>query len=323
MSTFPSLSACAMLTGDESLVRQEGGRALRTEFFDVAVAGGPMRVARLGSGGPLILGIHGITGSCLQLAPLARRIDGSGTVIAPDLRGRGHSNGLPGPYGLPAHADDCAAVLAQVTGSPVVVVGESMGAYVAVVLAARYPGLVERLVLVDGGFTLPLPAGLDPEAVLEAVLGPALARLDQVFATKEAYFAFWRAHPALARDWGEDYEAYFDYDLEPVEGGFRSRARPEPVRVDGLQHIVDPTLIEEALRRVRCPVALLRAPRNLLDQPVPTLPDEAIDPWRSVLGHFSEAMVEDTNHYTLMFGRRGVERIAQLVAGSDLDAPGG
>jgi pimeloyl-ACP methyl ester carboxylesterase len=252
----------------------------------------------------------------MQLVPVARRLPAGWSVVAPDLRGRGGSNGLPGPYGMVAHAEDCAAVAAAVSDRPLVVLGESMGAYVAVVLAAHHPGTVARLVLADGGIPLPVPAGVDPGALLEAVLGPALARLDQVFPSRAAYLEFWRAHPALSKAWGPDVEAYLEYDLEAVDGGFRSRARPEPVRADGLEHIVDPALVEESLRQVRCPVSLLRAERNLLDEPVPLIPDESLAPWRSVLPDLSDTVVAGTNHYSLMLGDDGAARIAAAVAGA-------
>jgi pimeloyl-ACP methyl ester carboxylesterase len=285
------------------------------EALEVPVAGGVLHVARFGGGGTVVLGIHGITGSCMQLAPVARRLDSALSLVAPDLRGRGASNGLPAPFGMQAHADDCAAVLRAVGDRPVVVLGESMGAYVAVVLAARHPELVERLVLADGGIPLPVPHGLDPEAVVEAVLGPALTRLIQVFPTPESYLEFWRAHPAFGRDWNDDVEDYLRYDLEPVDTGFRSRAREEAVRVDGGQHISEPTLIDSALRRVRCPVTLVRAERNLLDELPPLLADDAVAPWLSAPAGFTDSVVEDTNHYTLMFGDRGAARLAELVSG--------
>lgn len=283
------------------------------QFFDVAVDGGAMRVARFGSGDRIVLGLHGITGSCMQLVPVVRHLGAPFTLMAPDLRGRGASNDLPGPYGMIAHADDTAAVLRSVTDGPAVVVGESMGAYVAVVLAARHPDLVSSVVLADGGLPLPVPPGLDPDVVLDAVLGPALARLRQVFASRQAYLDFWRAHPAVGEDWNDDVEAYLDYDLEATDGGWRSRAREEAVRVDGGQHVVEPTLIEEHLRRVSCPLALIRAPRNLLNQAMPLLPDDAVATWQQVLPQLSDAMVDDTNHYTLMLGVRGAARIAELV----------
>ncbi|MDE3085402.1 MAG: alpha/beta hydrolase [Acidobacteriota bacterium] len=292
------------------------------EQIDVEVAGGRLRVARFGSDGEVVLGLHGITGSSMQLVPVARRLPAGWSVVAPDLRGRGASNHLPGPYGMEAHAEDCAAVLSAVSEGPVVVLGESMGAYVAVVLAARHPEVVARLVLADGGIPLPVPPGLDPDVVLEAVLGPALARLDQVFPSRSAYLEFWRAHPAVSKAWGPEVEAYLDYDLEAVEGGFRSRARPEPVRADGREHIVDPTLVADSLRRVRCPVTLVRAERDLLDQPTPLISDEALAPWRTRLPGLSDTVVGGANHYSLMLGDEGAGRIAAAVTGRDPGPPG-
>jgi len=283
-------------------------------FSDLSVPGGRLRVARFGTGSRVTLGLHGITGSSMQLAPVARRLSPNLTMVAPDLRGRGGSNALPGPYGMEAHARDCAEVISQVSDRPVVVLGQSMGAYVAVVLAARFPDLVERLVLADGGIPLPLPEGLDPDAVLEAVLGPALARLRLVFETREAYFDFWRAHPAFRAAWDADLEEFLAYDLEPTHGGYRSRARLEPVRVDGREHIVSPRLVEDALGVVTCPAHLVRATRNLVDQEPPLLSEEAVSPWRSRLASFGDEVVEDTNHYTLFLCERGAGRLADLVA---------
>jgi pimeloyl-ACP methyl ester carboxylesterase len=282
----------------------------------VAVAGGELHVARWGDGPRTVLGIHGITASSLSLVPVVRRLGAEHTLVAPDLRGRGSSAALPGPYGMRAHAEDCAAVIDAVGGGPVVVLGESMGAYVAVVLAARHPDLVERLVLADGGVPIPLPdalAGLDPDAVVELVLGPALSRLRTVFASRREYLDFWRAHPALAADWGPDLEAYLDYDLEPTSGGYRSRVREEAARTDGAEQFVDPALFRDSLASVRCPIALVRAPRNLIDEPTPLIPDDAVVDWQRRLPNLSAEMVEDVNHYTLMFGARGAAVLAARV----------
>ncbi|MHB8440223.1 MAG: alpha/beta fold hydrolase [Acidimicrobiales bacterium] len=282
------------------------------EYLEVAVTGGTLTVARFGSGPTTVLGLHGITGSSMQLAPVARHLGDDFTLLAPDLRGRGASNALPGPYGMQAHAADCAAVLGRFASEPVVVLGESMGAYVAVVLAAEHPELVARLVLADGGLPLPIPEGIDPDALLAAVLGPALARLSQVFASRPDYLDFWRAHPAVGEDWNDDVEVYLNYDLEPVQGGLQARANEEAVRVDGSQHVTDPTLIADSLAMVRCPIDLLRAARNLLNEPVPAFPDDEVHKWKVIVPDLTDAMVDDTNHYSLMLGDRGSRRIAEL-----------
>ncbi|MGH9273275.1 MAG: alpha/beta fold hydrolase, partial [Acidimicrobiales bacterium] len=182
-------------------------------FSDIAVRGADLRTATWGSG-PFVLGIHGITASSVSLAPVARVVAASRTFVAPDLRGRGGSAAAPGPFGMSAHASDCADLIEAGADGPVVVLGHSMGAFVAVVLAATRPDLVERLVLVDGGLPIPVPIEVDVDAAMEMLLGPSLARLRMTFDSVAAYEDYWKAHPALATSWNEDIEAYLAYDLE-------------------------------------------------------------------------------------------------------------
>jgi pimeloyl-ACP methyl ester carboxylesterase len=284
-----------------------------TRSLAVPVEGGALHVAVWGTGPEVVLGIHGVTASSMGLVAVARHLGSQRTLAAPDLRGRGLSNHLPGPYGLRRHAEDCAAVIRTISDRPLVVVGQSMGAYVAVVLAATYPELVDRLVLADGGLPLPVPDGLDPAVVLDVVLGPALARLQTVFPTREAYLDFWRQHPAVSEDWNDDVEAYLDYDLEAVEGGFRSRVSEEAARTDGVEPIVAPDLIARSFAALDCSIDLLRAPRNLLNEPMPLFPDAVVAQWCERKPGLSDEMVADTNHYTLMLGRRGSQAIAAKV----------
>jgi len=281
----------------------------------VPVDGGSLAVARWGDGGDVVLGLHGITASSISLAPLASAL-APRTVLAPDLRGRGASASLPGPFGMAAHARDCAAVIgALADGGPVTVVGESMGAFVAVVLAAEHPELVRKLVLVDGGLPLPLPEGVDPDAIADALLGPALERLRMTFPSVDAYFDFWRVHPALGEAWSDDVEAYLRYDLTGSEPSLRSKVSEDAVRGDARDTIVEVAGLEAALRRVTCPVHLLRATRNLVNAEPPLLPDEAVAPWADVLPQLVDEVVPDTNHYSIIFGERGRAAVARAVSG--------
>src|SRR6478609_8022023 len=136
------------------------------DTLDVPVAGGSLHVTAWERHGAPVLAVHGITSSGWVWPFLAADLDRP--LVAPDLRGRGRSNSLPGPYGLAAHAADCAAVVEAVSDQPVVVVGHSMGGFVATVLAARRPELVRGVVLVDGG--LPFPSA--DEAATLAGLQP-------------------------------------------------------------------------------------------------------------------------------------------------------
>lgn len=289
------------------------GSRLQPTPIDVPVAGGLLRVARYGTGAVPVLGLHGVTASSASFRPVVRRLAERFTLYAPDLRGRGGSASLPGPYGFRAHADDAAAVIRELGLGPVLVVGESMGAYVATVLASAYPDLVRALLLVDGGLPLELPVGVDPAAAVAAALGPALERLAREFPSRAAYREYWQAHPAFRREWNEDIEAYLDYDLTGTEPALRSRVAAAAVEEDTAVHLLHPSVVTDALASLRCPVALLRAPRGLLDQEVPLLPDAVVETWRARLPQLQVELVPDTNHYTLMFGERGAARIAALV----------
>ena len=198
---------------------------MQLRLLNVAVDGGDLRVLLWGTGKRVAVAVHGITASGMSWQAVARHMPPDWTLAAPDLRGRGYSHDLPGPYGLDRHARDVAAVLRHFGGRPVLA-GHSMGAYVALLARDAHPELVRRLVLVDGGLPLPVPEGIDLDATLDATLGPAIARLGQTFPSIEAYLDFWRAHPALADHWTADVEAYVRYDLAGEPGLLRSRVPP-------------------------------------------------------------------------------------------------
>jgi pimeloyl-ACP methyl ester carboxylesterase len=173
---------------------------------------------------------------------VARHLDdASMTLWAPDLRGRGASAGVGGPFGLERHAHDLLAVADHLGLDRVVLAGHSLGAFVAVLAAVVRPEQVERVVLVDGGLPLQLAVeGVDPDAVLDAALGPAIQRLDQTYPSFAAYEALWRQHPAFAQNWSHDIEAFVRYDVtETADGGLRSRVVADAVRsavADALAH---------------------------------------------------------------------------------------
>jgi pimeloyl-ACP methyl ester carboxylesterase len=132
---------------------------------------------------PLVVLLHGLTSDAAVWAPLAAELAGGCEVVAPDLRGRGHSAGLPAPYGLSAHAADVTALLerfgadGQAGADATVLVGHSLGGFVAALIAADSPELVHGLVLVDGGLPLAVPPAADTDAMLAAFLGTSLDEL--------------------------------------------------------------------------------------------------------------------------------------------------
>ncbi|MGI5270601.1 alpha/beta hydrolase [Nonomuraea sp. CA-218870] len=274
-----------------------------------------LRIATFGAGPRLIVAVHGITASLMAWQAVGRRLPREWSLVAMDLRGRGHSADLPGPYGLDRHAEDVLRVAEHVGAGPdAVLTGHSMGGYVAALAGARRR--FARVVLIDGGLPLPLPAGMDPDQAMAATLGPALARLRLTFPSEEAYLDFFRAHPAFAGFWSDDVARYVCYDLTGPQGALRSRVVPEAVTEDGRWLLLEAARIGEALHAVRAPLRLLRAPRGLLNQDTGMLPDDLTAPWLARLPELEDEVVPDCNHYTILFDERCVTTIAdRLVSG--------
>ena len=198
------------------------------------VDGGSLAALRWGPDQPrvTVLALHGITASSMAWPGVAAALPDDVALVAPDLRGRGHSRDLPGPWGLDQHVADVAAIAGSLDGD-LVLAGHSMGAYIAVLAAQEHPSLFDRIVLIDGGLPLAIPPGADPDAVLAATLGPALERLRQSYPSEDAYVDFFRAHPALGPHWNDAVEDYVRYDALPTDEGVRSRAVEDAVRADG------------------------------------------------------------------------------------------
>ena len=242
----------------------------------VPVTGGDLTVGVWGDEGPLVVLLHGITSSHMTWALVGPDLGHDHRAVAPDLRGRGRSRGLPPPYGMPAHAADVAAVIEAYGGGPAVVVGHSMGGFAALETARQYPLLVERLVLVDGGPPLPLPPGLSSgdgapvgdaqidEAIAKAV-GPAYARLSMTFPDRESYRAMWRSHPSFT-EWNPAISAYVDYDLIGEPPQMRPACPLDAALRDARDLYALPGVEAAAVPK---PAIFLRAERGMLNEETP------------------------------------------------------
>lgn len=117
---------------------------------------------------PLLL-VHGYRGNTHAWDTIAPFLTAQFRVLAVDLMGMGMSS-RRADYGYqPRFADDLAALIGQVAGGPVTIVGHSFGGACSIHLAARHARLVKRLIVVDT--FIPFPA-LDEERIA-AKLGRA------------------------------------------------------------------------------------------------------------------------------------------------------
>jgi pimeloyl-ACP methyl ester carboxylesterase len=106
---------------------------------------------RTGGSGPVILLVHGITGSSAQWEPLLPLLAERFTVIAPDLLGHGQSAKPRGDYSLGAYAAGLRDLLIALDHPRATVVGHSLGGGIAMQFSYQFPERCERLVLVSSG----------------------------------------------------------------------------------------------------------------------------------------------------------------------------
>ena len=293
-------------------------------YFDVPVAGGALTVARAGpapeAGRPVVLGLHGMTGSHMVFRTLARQLCGEAgpiCLLAPDLRGRGRSAHLPAPYGMAAHVADLVAVLDHAGVDRAIVVGHSMGCNIAARFAADHPERAAAVVLLDGGLPLITEKIVSDDG--EGDEPPGLFdRFERTFATVEEYLGYWRNHPALKSVWDEDIDAFVRCDFVEDQDGVRCIVKQQAVLAD-VQDLMLDGLTWKSVTRLRAPVHLFRAERGMYDDD-PILPLPELEEFLREHPHVSVEMVPDVNHFTTVIGgghgpRRVAATLAELAVG--------
>jgi pimeloyl-ACP methyl ester carboxylesterase len=272
---------------------------------------------------PVVVAVHGITANglswlCVAEELFRRRGPGSVRFLAPDLRGRACSRTASGPYGLGTHADDVLAI-ADVFGARPVLVGHSMGAFVTALASSRAPDRLAGSVLVDGGFGFSPPVGLDIDAALTAIIGPAMTRLSMRFPSPDAYLDFWRAHPALgpALDGpqGPEVRRYILHDLvQTKDGDCVSSCVLAAIRADGADTLAHEETLAGAAKAVAegLPTEFLWAARGLQNEPQ-GLYDEGRIAALALPRDVRVIPLEGVNHYSAVFAPEGTAAVVDAI----------
>lgn len=113
------------------------------------VASGLMNYAESGGEGAPVVLLHGVTMEWSRWSEVIERLPDTAHIFAPDLRGHGRSDWARSGYKIPEYVDDIAELVHQVSGVGSVVIGHSLGALVALGVAARVPDLVDAVVAID------------------------------------------------------------------------------------------------------------------------------------------------------------------------------
>ncbi|MEU4104419.1 alpha/beta fold hydrolase [Streptomyces tanashiensis] len=157
-----------------------------TEPRRAATMAAGRRLSFLDFGGPgrPLLALHGHFGEGRTFTRLARELGDSWRVIALDQRGHGYSS-RPADFSRTGYVEDAANVLKDLGIDGAAVLGHSLGGVNAYQLAARYPGLVDALIVEDIGaevsgdlsFSLAWPHRAPTRVELLEGLGPSASHL--------------------------------------------------------------------------------------------------------------------------------------------------
>jgi pimeloyl-ACP methyl ester carboxylesterase len=208
------------------------------------------------SGPPLVL-LHGVTRCWQDWSLLLPALAARWQVHALDFRGHGRSAPVPGHYHVHDYAEDAAA-LVRLCPAPPVVFGHSLGAMVALELAADPALKLRAIILEDPPF----------QTMGERILGTPLHRL---FTGMRELLAETRDVPTLARGLARTPISFTDNDEPVLLGNLRdptslrfsarclSRLDPEVLEPILAGEWLDEYDLDILLLQTLCPALLLQA----------------------------------------------------------------
>jgi len=244
--------------------------------------------------GRTVVCIHGLTANCICWQEIAEALTPTHRLIAYDLRGRGLSDKPDSGYSEAVHVDDLGCLMEDLRLQKPVLMGHSLGGYIALGMAAEKPESVSGLILVDAGGDLP-QSQWDKIA---AAIRPSLQRLGRRYASIDECINALSALPVFS-PWSPALEAYFRYDLERVEGGYQSRIRPAHIQEE-IAHKRQ-TGAAEFYDRIACPVLILRATDGLLEPDDILLPEDAVARMLQEISKSRCISLSGTHHYSIVW----------------------
>jgi pimeloyl-ACP methyl ester carboxylesterase len=231
--------------------------ALREFVLDTAMG----RVAGLrgdgGVGTPRVLALHGWLDNAASFVPLAPHLHGI-DLVAPDLPGHGHSPHLPAgaDYSFAASVNTVLDIADALGWDRFALLGHSMGAGIASLVAAACPARIERLLAIEALGAL----AEVPERTVERMR-------DAITATRALPHKSLRVFPDIATAVTARMRAnalsepvarlLVERGLVPVEGGFVWSSDPR-LTLPSMLRMTEPQ-VRDLVAGIECPTRVIYA----------------------------------------------------------------
>ena len=255
-----------------------------------------------GSAGPVLVLLHGLTANAHAFDALIPGFTECYRVICPDLRGNGLSDKPDTGYTVEDHVQDILSLISHIGTGKVYLGGHSFGGYLAFYIAAHYPDVVNRVVILDAA------KAMNPNT--PKMLSVAISRLDATYpgfdeyieqVKKAAYIDFW--DPAML--------SYYRADVQNLPGGgVKPRCNIMVIgqKSMALGKIKWPELIEQ----ITLPTILINALDNYtLGEPLlpPAIAKETVAGMKN-----AEYAGVQGNHLTMLYGEGAKQTVASIKA---------
>lgn len=269
--------------------------------------------------GTAVIALHGLTstgdvwdglaGAVLRAAPGA-------VLVAPDLPGRGRSVAVPAAPGLGGLAERVVAAAGDLGATRVVVVGHSMGAFLAPLVAARLGGRAAGVVLLDGG-AAPEPSPLLHPLAVRALFTVQARRLARTWPDVDAAVRATDGRAVAVRtDLRPAVRTWTAEALTGPDGALRLPLDRRRLVADAVDTLAGPSRLPLLTQppTTDVPVHLLAATRGADDGRDPFLSDAALATARGELPRLTTERVM-ANHVTLLLDPAPVAAVVRLLAG--------
>lgn len=237
----------------------------------------------------LLIFIHGLTGNYLQMHHFQSYFKGRFDTLSYDLSGRGDSSLQDDPANIHQHSEDLLALLSELNYEKYILIGYSMGGYIALETAAQ-SSKVQKVVLLDGG-------GMADDNTSQLVL-PSLGRLEKTFESSNDYLDMMKqTYSALGVGWSSVMDEVIHHEIHEVDHKIQPKSDYKLTKQDFESFYDYPHT--DIYEQINVPVFLIICTGPIKDN-IPLFRKAGYDPMLSTVKNIQSAEYA-LNHYEIVF----------------------